>query len=52
MPEIRIVMYTLERDVCQMAEAFGASTCVMKDAPYESLLQAIRAKTMLESPVA
>lgn len=42
-PRIGIVMYTLDLDVCDEAHAAGARACVAKDAPYESLLSAIRA---------
>jgi len=41
-PAIRIVMYTLDVDVCDAARAAGAQACIAKDAPYESLLRAIR----------
>jgi DNA-binding NarL/FixJ family response regulator len=41
-PDIRIVMYTFDLGVCTEARAAGARACVAKDAPYESLLYAIR----------
>lgn len=41
-PAIRIVMYTFDVDACDAARAAGAQACIAKDAPYESLLRAIR----------
>ena len=42
LPDIKVVMYTLDGDVCQAARTLGAVACVMKDARYEVLLRAIR----------
>jgi DNA-binding NarL/FixJ family response regulator len=42
LPDIRVVMYTLNVDVCEAARHLGAAGCVMKDANYEVLLRAIR----------
>ena len=50
-PGIRIVMYTLDRDVCEAAVAAGAAACVAKDAPHELLLRAIRAARPQPLPV-
>lgn len=41
-PDIRIVMYTFDLDVCDEARAAGAVACVAKDGPYQLLLRAIR----------
>ena len=42
LPDIKVVMYTLDGDVCQAARTLGAVACMMKDARYEVLLRAIR----------
>ena len=42
-PDIRIVMYTFDLDVCDDARAAGAVACIAKHGPYEALLRAIRA---------
>ena len=42
LPEIRVVMYTLDAEVCESARHLGAAGCVLKDANYEVLLRAIR----------
>jgi DNA-binding NarL/FixJ family response regulator len=42
LPDVRVVMYTLDDEICPVARAFGAAACVSKDSPYEYLLQAIR----------
>jgi len=42
-PDVGIVIYTLELDVCDEARAAGVTACVAKDEPYQSLLSAIRA---------
>lgn len=42
LPDIRVVMYTLDSDVCEEARHLGAAGCVLKDANYEVLLRAIR----------
>jgi len=41
LPDTRVVMYTLDADVCDVARAFGAG-CVLKDANYEVLVRAVR----------
>jgi DNA-binding NarL/FixJ family response regulator len=41
-PRLRIIVYTLNADMCSVAEASGAVACISKDAPYEALLRAIR----------
>lgn len=48
-PGVRVVMYTLEREACAIATAFGAAACVLKDAPYQSLLDAIRTAARTET---
>jgi len=40
--DLRIVMYTLDTEVCVEAPSFGAVACVMKDEPPEVLLATIR----------
>jgi two-component system, NarL family, nitrate/nitrite response regulator NarL len=42
LPDTRVVMYTLDLDVCEAARHLGASGCVMKDANYEVLTRAVR----------
>jgi len=42
LPEIRVVMYAFNPEVCQVARGFGAAGCVPKDMPYDALLQALR----------
>ena len=42
LPDLRIVLYTLDTEVCAEAAAFGAFGCVMKDQPTELLLATIR----------
>lgn len=42
-PEIQIVFYTFDGDVCDAALAAGAVACIAKDRPYHALLRAIRA---------
>jgi len=41
LPDTRVVMYTLDADVCDAAHRMGAG-CVLKDANYEVLLRAVR----------
>ena len=41
LPDTRVVMYTLDIDVCDIARGFGAG-CVLKDANYDVLVRAIR----------
>jgi DNA-binding NarL/FixJ family response regulator len=42
LPDIQIVMYTVESEICEVARWQGAFACVLKDAPYEILIAAIR----------
>jgi DNA-binding NarL/FixJ family response regulator len=42
-PDIRIVMYTFDLDVCDDARAARAVACIAKHGPYDALLRAIRA---------
>jgi DNA-binding NarL/FixJ family response regulator len=42
LPGLRIVLYTLDTEVCAEASSFGAFGCVMKDQPTELLLATIR----------
>src|SRR5919204_2592316 len=42
MPDLPIILYTLNAEVCAKARALGAADCVVKDAPYGTLLNAIR----------
>lgn len=48
-PRIRVIVYTLDADVCSIAQAQGAVACISKDAPYDSLLAAIRKGRATES---
>jgi len=41
LPDTRVVMYTLDVDVCDTARNLGAG-CVLKDANYEVLVRAVR----------
>jgi DNA-binding NarL/FixJ family response regulator len=41
LPDTRVVMYTLDADVCEVARNLGAG-CVLKDANYDVLVRAIR----------
>jgi len=41
LPDTRVVMYTLDVEVCEIARSLGAG-CVLKDANYEVLMRAIR----------
>lgn len=41
-PDTRVVMYTLDSEVCDAARHLGAAGCVMKDANYEVLMRAVR----------
>jgi DNA-binding NarL/FixJ family response regulator len=41
LPDTRVVMYTLDGDVCEIARNFGAG-CVLKDASYDVLVRAVR----------
>jgi DNA-binding NarL/FixJ family response regulator len=51
-PRLRIIVYTLNSDMCSVAEASGAVACITKDAPYGSLLRAIRQRALARSPAA
>jgi DNA-binding NarL/FixJ family response regulator len=51
-PRIRVIVYTLNAEVCSVAQALGAVACITKDAPYESLLRAIRQGAAVGSAVA
>jgi two-component system response regulator DegU len=42
LPQIRVVMYTFNSEVCEVARGFGAAGCVRKDTPYDVLLGALR----------
>jgi two-component system nitrate/nitrite response regulator NarL len=42
LPDTRVVMYTLDADVCAAARQLGAAGCVLKDANYEVLMRAVR----------
>jgi DNA-binding NarL/FixJ family response regulator len=42
LPQIRVVMYAFNSEVCEVARGFGAVGCIAKDMPYDSLLGALR----------
>ena len=42
LPRIRVVMYTFNTDICEVARGMGAAGCVSKDMPYDVLLGALR----------
>lgn len=42
LPQIRVVMYTFNPKVCEVARGMGAVGCVVKDTPYRVLLGALR----------
>ena len=42
MPDLPIILYTLNSEACGKAQALGAAGCIIKDSPYETLLRAIR----------
>ena len=42
LPQIRVVMYTFNPEVCEVARGFGAVGCVAKDTSYDVLLGALR----------
>lgn len=42
MPRIRVLMYTFDPDVCEVAREVGAVGCVSKDVSYDVLLGALR----------
>jgi CheY-like chemotaxis protein len=39
----RVVLFTMTSDLCELARARGADACLAKDAPYELVLDAVRA---------
>ena len=51
-PRIRVIVYTLNAEICSAAQSYGAVACITKDAPYETLLRAIRQSRASESPAA
>lgn len=51
-PRIRVVVYTMNAQICSAAQKFGAVACITKDAPYAALLSAIRSGSSTESHVA
>ncbi len=51
-PQIRVIVYTLKAEICSAAQSYGAVACITKDAPYETLLRAIRQSRASESPAA
>jgi DNA-binding NarL/FixJ family response regulator len=42
LPQIRVLMYTFNPEVCEVARGFGVAGCVAKDLPYDALLGALR----------
>jgi DNA-binding NarL/FixJ family response regulator len=42
LPPVRVILYTMDSEICSVAQSFGAAACISKDAPFESLLSAIR----------
>lgn len=42
LPQIRVVMYTFNPKVCEVARGFGVAGCVAKDMPFDVLLGALR----------
>ena len=42
LPQIRVVMYTFNPRVCEVARGIGAAGCVAKDMPVNVLLGALR----------
>ena len=42
LPQVRVVMYTFDPKVCEVARGMGAVACVVKDTPYHVLLGALR----------
>ena len=42
MPQIRVVMYTFNPEVCEVARDVGAVGCVSKEVSYDVLLGALR----------
>ena len=50
-PHIRVIVYTLDADVCSVAQSLGAVACISKDAPYDTLLRAIRHSLAVGVPI-
>ena len=50
LPEVQVVMYTLNPEVCEVARRMGAAGCVPKDVPYEVLLGALRQAAPAPAP--
>ena len=48
LPDLPIVMYTTETEICEIALRLGARACVAKDEPPATLLAAIRQATRTE----
>lgn len=42
LPDTRVVMYTLDSEVCERARHLGAAGCVLKDSAYDVLIRAVR----------
>jgi DNA-binding NarL/FixJ family response regulator len=42
LPQIRVVVYTFNNDICEVARGMGAAGCVSKEMPYDVLLGALR----------
>jgi DNA-binding NarL/FixJ family response regulator len=42
LPFVRVIIYTMDDDICSVAQDSGAAACISKDAPFEHLLSAIR----------
>lgn len=42
LPQIRVVVYAFNPNVCEVARGLGATDCVVKDTPYRVLLGALR----------
>lgn len=52
LPRIRVILYTLDAEICSVALEHGAVACISKDAPYETLLRAIRTRSASEPSIA
>ncbi len=46
----RVVVFTMSTEVCDAARAAGAAACLAKDAPYDTILQAVRAAGVFSLP--
>jgi DNA-binding NarL/FixJ family response regulator len=42
LPQIQTVLYTVDSEICEAARWQGAVACILKDSPYEVLIDAIR----------